>query len=171
MSKLFNGPQGESEALPTHGELVPAGLTCSPLLFVPSQIAIPVVSVTNIKKTKTAILVPNALVIATANDRVREERETFLEMIQTFRTRVFLFLFVVLAVRIRVIDVQRQHLQVPDVGVSSSGGRSDFCFIRLFSIYNVFKYEYIEHRLVSQDSEKFVFCNFQTSLFNHIIQP
>lgn len=37
-----------------------------------SQIAIPVVSVTHIKKTKTAILVPNALVIATANDRVRE---------------------------------------------------------------------------------------------------
>lgn len=29
------------------------------------------VSVTHIKKTKTAILVPNALVIATANDRVR----------------------------------------------------------------------------------------------------
>ena len=36
-----------------------------------SQIAIPVMSVTHIKKTKTAILVPNALVIATANDRVR----------------------------------------------------------------------------------------------------
>lgn len=35
-----------------------------------SQIAIPVMSVTHIKKTKTAILVPNALVIATANDRV-----------------------------------------------------------------------------------------------------
>uniref|UniRef100_A0A3P8U075 GRAM domain containing 2B n=1 Tax=Amphiprion percula TaxID=161767 RepID=A0A3P8U075_AMPPE len=34
-----------------------------------TKIAIPVVSVTNIKKTKTAILVPNALEIATANDR------------------------------------------------------------------------------------------------------
>ncbi|XP_037535902.1 GRAM domain-containing protein 2B [Nematolebias whitei] len=34
-----------------------------------TKIAIPVVSVTNVKKTKTAILVPNALVIATANDR------------------------------------------------------------------------------------------------------
>ncbi|XP_047448900.1 GRAM domain-containing protein 2B isoform X2 [Mugil cephalus] len=34
-----------------------------------TKIAIPVVSVTNIKKTKTAILVPNALVIATSNDR------------------------------------------------------------------------------------------------------
>ncbi|XP_028434895.1 GRAM domain-containing protein 2B isoform X2 [Perca flavescens] len=33
------------------------------------KIAIPVMSVTNIKKTKTAILLPNALVIATANDR------------------------------------------------------------------------------------------------------
>ncbi|CAL1615074.1 unnamed protein product [Knipowitschia caucasica] len=34
-----------------------------------TKIAIPVVSVTNIKKTKTALLLPNALVIATANDR------------------------------------------------------------------------------------------------------
>ncbi|XP_017283269.1 GRAM domain-containing protein 2B [Kryptolebias marmoratus] len=34
-----------------------------------TKIAIPVMSVTNVKKTKTAILVPNALVIATANDR------------------------------------------------------------------------------------------------------
>ncbi|XP_029960800.1 GRAM domain-containing protein 2B [Salarias fasciatus] len=34
-----------------------------------TKIAIPVVSVINIKKTKTAILVPNALVVATANDR------------------------------------------------------------------------------------------------------
>ncbi|XP_062237277.1 GRAM domain-containing protein 2B [Platichthys flesus] len=34
-----------------------------------TKIAIPVTSVNQIKKTKTAILVPNALVIATANDR------------------------------------------------------------------------------------------------------
>ncbi|XP_068594814.1 GRAM domain-containing protein 2B [Brachionichthys hirsutus] len=34
-----------------------------------TKVAIPVISVTHIKKTKTAILVPNALVIATANDR------------------------------------------------------------------------------------------------------
>ncbi|XP_030581562.1 GRAM domain-containing protein 2B [Archocentrus centrarchus] len=34
-----------------------------------TKIAIPVMSITNIKKTKTAILVPNALVIATTNDR------------------------------------------------------------------------------------------------------
>ncbi|KAM9391771.1 LOW QUALITY PROTEIN: GRAM domain-containing protein 2B [Pholidichthys leucotaenia] len=34
-----------------------------------TKIAIPVTSITNIKKTKTAILVPNAIVIATANDR------------------------------------------------------------------------------------------------------
>ena len=39
----------------------------------PSQIAIPVMSVTHVKKTKTAILLPNALVIATANDRVRRK--------------------------------------------------------------------------------------------------
>ncbi|KAM6931352.1 GRAM domain-containing protein 2B [Xenentodon cancila] len=34
-----------------------------------TKIAIPVMSITNIKKTKTAILVPNALVISTTNDR------------------------------------------------------------------------------------------------------
>ncbi|XP_043968092.1 GRAM domain-containing protein 2B isoform X3 [Gambusia affinis] len=34
-----------------------------------TKIAIPVMSITNIKKTKTAILLPNALVIATTNDR------------------------------------------------------------------------------------------------------
>ncbi|XP_072289053.1 GRAM domain-containing protein 2B [Eucyclogobius newberryi] len=34
-----------------------------------TKIAIPVVSVTHVKKTKTALLLPNALVIATANDR------------------------------------------------------------------------------------------------------
>lgn len=34
-----------------------------------TKIAIPVVSVTNIKKTKTALLLPNALVVSTNNDR------------------------------------------------------------------------------------------------------
>ncbi|XP_074527427.1 GRAM domain-containing protein 2B isoform X2 [Halichoeres trimaculatus] len=34
-----------------------------------TKIAIPVMSVTHVKKTKTAILLPNAVVIATANDR------------------------------------------------------------------------------------------------------
>ncbi|XP_054895437.1 GRAM domain-containing protein 2B isoform X2 [Poeciliopsis prolifica] len=34
-----------------------------------TKIVIPVMSITNIKKTKTAILLPNALVIATTNDR------------------------------------------------------------------------------------------------------
>ncbi|XP_005730662.1 GRAM domain-containing protein 3 [Pundamilia nyererei] len=34
-----------------------------------TKVAIPVVSIKNIKKTKTAILLPNALVIATTNDR------------------------------------------------------------------------------------------------------
>ncbi|XP_061674001.1 GRAM domain-containing protein 2B [Syngnathoides biaculeatus] len=34
-----------------------------------TKIAIPVISVTHVKKTKTALLVPNAVVIATANDR------------------------------------------------------------------------------------------------------
>lgn len=34
-----------------------------------TKIAIPVMSVTNIKKTKTALLLPNALVISTSNDR------------------------------------------------------------------------------------------------------
>ena len=41
------------------------------VLLSPSrQITIPVVTVTYIKKTKTAILVPNALLITTTNERV-----------------------------------------------------------------------------------------------------
>lgn len=41
------------------------------------QISIPVPSVTFIKKTKTALLVPNALVIETANSQVRKARRSF----------------------------------------------------------------------------------------------
>lgn len=47
------------------------GETVLPDRVILCQIAIPVMSVTHIKKTKTAILVPNALVVATANDKVR----------------------------------------------------------------------------------------------------
>lgn len=39
------------------------------------QISIPVLSVTLLKKTKTALLVPNALIIATVTDRVSTGRE------------------------------------------------------------------------------------------------
>lgn len=38
----------------------------------PSQISIPAMSVTLIKKTKTALLVPNALVIETPSEQVRK---------------------------------------------------------------------------------------------------
>ncbi|XP_039657969.1 GRAM domain-containing protein 2B isoform X2 [Perca fluviatilis] len=69
------------------------------------KIAIPVMSVTHIKKTKTAILLPNALVIATANDRYvfvsfmsRDNTYKFLMSIclhlevQTAHTQSYLFL-------------------------------------------------------------------------------
>lgn len=46
-------------------------VSASHLMLFLGQIAIPVTSVAHIKKTKTAILVPNALVIATASDKVR----------------------------------------------------------------------------------------------------
>lgn len=69
-----------------------------------SQVAIPVVSIKNIKKTKTAILLPNALVIATTNDRVREislllstiwwikKKQYFCTRGKISKRRVFLFL-------------------------------------------------------------------------------
>lgn len=70
-----------------------------------SQVAIPVVSIKNIKKTKTAILLPNALVIATTNDRVREislllttiwwikkKNTVFLHMWKSIQKTFFLFL-------------------------------------------------------------------------------
>ncbi|KAM3868424.1 LOW QUALITY PROTEIN: GRAM domain-containing protein 2B [Diretmus argenteus] len=50
-----------------------------------TKIAIPVMSVTHIKKTKTAILVPNALVIATANDR-----QVFVSLLSRDNTYKFL---------------------------------------------------------------------------------
>lgn len=40
------------------------------LVFSLPQIAIPVLSITLIKKTKTALLVPNALVITTTTEKV-----------------------------------------------------------------------------------------------------
>lgn len=101
----------------------------------PSQIAIPVVSVTHIKKTKTAILVPNALVISTANDRVRQR---FLHLISWWWKHPVncspapktpehnMTVVLLVAVCVRVLPVQRQHLQVPDVRLSASGGRADF---------------------------------------------
>lgn len=48
------------------------GLNTTMVLF---QISIPVLSVTLLKKTKTALLVPNALIIATVTDRVSTGRE------------------------------------------------------------------------------------------------
>lgn len=68
-SKVF-GKDTKVPAQPLQSE--PFLVCCFPAdAFVVCQIAIPVVSVTHIKKTKTAILVPNALVIATENDKVR----------------------------------------------------------------------------------------------------
>lgn len=56
------------------------------MLFL-GQIAIPVMSVAHIKKTKTAILVPNALVIATASDKVRrsDRREATAQKLRWLR--------------------------------------------------------------------------------------
>lgn len=103
----------------------PAGLNCSSCRCL-SQIAIPVVSITNIKKTKTAILVPNALVISTANDRVRADAPFLQGEVTSFvLNQRFCF---VAAVRVRVLPVQRQHLQVPDVSLSAPGGTMNASF-------------------------------------------
>lgn len=58
-------------------------MICSAILWSPNQcvnsvilfqISIPAFSVTLIKKTKTALLVPNALIIATLTDRVSTQQ-------------------------------------------------------------------------------------------------
>lgn len=90
------------------------------------QIAIPVMSVAHIKKTKTAILVPNALVIATARDKVRRSRLRNQDWEKNERVILIrLFFCGFCPVRVCVLPVPRQHLQNPDVHLSSSGGRTD----------------------------------------------
>lgn len=103
------------------------------------QIAIPVMSVTHIKKTKTAILVPNALVIATANDKVRRSPSSRKTRPRNARSGIlrqgdvgYLTGWFFCAVRLCVLPVPRQHLQDPDVHLSSSGGRTDVRFVGVF---------------------------------------
>lgn len=62
------GPSGESGVQIFMQVL---GFNVTLILF---QISIPVLSVTLLKKTKTALLVPNALIIATVTDRVSTGR-------------------------------------------------------------------------------------------------
>ncbi|CAG09670.1 unnamed protein product [Tetraodon nigroviridis] len=89
-----------------------------------TKIAIPVMSVAHIKKTKTAILVPNALVIATARDKVRRSRLRNQDWEKNEREILIrLFFCGFCPVRVCVLPVPRQHLQNPDVHLSSSWRR------------------------------------------------
>lgn len=88
-------------------------------VFPPLQISIHVPSVTFIKKTKTALLVPNALVIGMASCQVREPRRSFLtfHVNQLKPTR-----FLRLSAHVCVLPVSKHHLQVSEVCLSSFGG-------------------------------------------------
>lgn len=127
-SKVF-GKDTKVAATPLESQ--PFVVRCFPPdAFIVCQIAIPVMSVTHIKKTKTAILVPNALVIATANDKVRRSpssRKTRNTESGILRQGYVEYLtgWFFCAVCLCVLPVPRQHLQDPDVHLSSSGGRTD----------------------------------------------
>lgn len=88
-------------------------------VFLPHQISIHVPSVTFIKKTKTALLVPNALVIGMASCQVREPRRSFL----TFHVnKLNPTRFLRLSAHVCVLPVSKHHLQVSEVCLSSFGG-------------------------------------------------
>lgn len=94
------------------------------LMFPNHQISIPVPSVTFIKKTKTALLVPNALVIETASCQVRRARRLF----PTFRVNansiqpVVVVVVFFLSALLCVLPVSKHHLQISEVCLSPFGG-------------------------------------------------
>lgn len=88
-------------------------------MFPNHQISIPVPSVTFIKKTKTALLVPNALVIGMASCQVREPRRSF----PTFHiNKQNSTCFFCLSAHVCVLPVSKHYLQIPEVCLSSFGG-------------------------------------------------
>lgn len=76
-SKVF-GRDTKVRSPPRSGSAPALPVPLPDMLMLPNhQISIPVPSVTFIKKTKTALLVPNALVIETASCQVRRARRLF----------------------------------------------------------------------------------------------
>lgn len=97
------------------------------------QIAIPVISVSEIKKTKTAILVPNALIIATAQERVSWILFIFfLSDKQPFNED-----FIVFTVCFCVITVPRHSIQGVDVSVLPFGSE---CLKPVFPLNVIYCY-------------------------------
>lgn len=109
--------------------LTPRRLCCGRLrhpdisMFPNHQISIPVPSVTFIKKTKTALLVPNALVIETASCQVRTARRLFpaFQVNRNLILPICLLLFF-LSARVCVLPVSKHYIQISEVCLLSFGG-------------------------------------------------
>lgn len=85
------------------------------------QISIPVPTVTFIKKTKTALLVPNALVIETASCQVKKSASRLSFKCELGPTHHFCFFFA-LPARLCVLPVSKHHLQISEVHLPPFGG-------------------------------------------------
>lgn len=97
-------------------------------MFPNHQVSIPVPSVTFIKKTKTALLVPNALVIGMASCQVREPRRSF----PTFHVNKLNSANVLcFSAHVCVLPVPKHNLQISEVCLSSFGG---ICLIECFHL-------------------------------------
>lgn len=98
----------------------------SDALYLFIQISIPVVSVTFIKKTKTALLVPNALVIETKSYQVRTllTHSSHPRVLSTSINRTIIyFKQSVFQARVRVLPLAKHHVQVSQVNLRSSRGK------------------------------------------------
>lgn len=91
------------------------------LVFPHLQISIPVMTVTFIKKTKTALLVPNALVIETASYQVRGQFRS--SVFPTYDVNMKVILDDCFPACLRVLPVSKHHLQTAEVHLHSFGGK------------------------------------------------
>lgn len=105
------------------------------------QISIPVVSVTFIKKTKTALLVPNALVIETKSYQVRTHF-VFMHFVDQSTWLLLIWNDVCFLACVCVLPLAKYNLQVPQVHLHSSWGEvfSLWCVCILFCMLFLFMY-------------------------------
>lgn len=96
-------------------------LWCNMVVFSHLQISIPVASVTFIKKTKTALLVPNALVIETTSYPVRRLlTQVFFPPLDINMKVILNYCF---PACVCVLPLSKHHLQTTEVHLRSFGGK------------------------------------------------
>lgn len=114
-----------AQETPSDRKNLPLAAVCvrvSNALYLLTQISIPVVSVTFIKKTKTALLVPNALVIETKSYQVGTLFPcTLYECVLCFnQPDCYSFSTICFQARVCVLPLSKHNLQVSQVHLHSS---------------------------------------------------